>query len=199
MYIVAVSDEAVFVIDQHNAHERVLYEKYLEVDRKRSWPRKMLLIPVIMELPPSGVLSFEENRALFEDAGFLVEGMGGRSYALKEYPDVFKAEEAEEIFLGLLEAGRPGKNGREAREAPGDHGLQVGDQGRRGPPHGQDGIPRRGALQDLASPRSVPTAGPSWSRSTGRRSTRACAGSEVRVKPTLSIMIKSRFDPYLLF
>jgi DNA mismatch repair protein MutL len=113
MYIVAVSDEAVFVIDQHNAHERVLYEKYLEVDLKRSWPRKMLLIPVIMEFPPSGVLSFEENRALFEDAGFLVEGMGGRSYALKEHPDVFKAEEAKEIFLGLLEAvGREKKAGR---------------------------------------------------------------------------------------
>jgi DNA mismatch repair protein MutL len=113
MYIVAVSDEALFVIDQHNAHERVLYEKYLEVDRKRSWPRKMLLIPVIMELPPSGVLSFEENRALFEDAGFLVEGMGGRSYALKEHPDVFKAEEAREIFLGLLEeVGREKTAGR---------------------------------------------------------------------------------------
>jgi len=113
MYIVAISDEAVFVIDQHNAHERVLYEKYLEVDRKRSWPRKMLLIPVIMEFPPSAVLSFEENRALFEDAGFLVEGMGGRSYALKEHPDVFKAEEAREIFLGLLEeVGREKAAGR---------------------------------------------------------------------------------------
>jgi DNA mismatch repair protein MutL len=113
MYIVAVSDEAVFVIDQHNAHERVLYEKYLEVDRKRSWPRKMLLIPVIMEFPPSEVLSFEENRELFEDAGFLVEGMGGRSYALKEHPDVFEAEEAREIFLGLLEeVGREKAAGR---------------------------------------------------------------------------------------
>jgi DNA mismatch repair protein MutL len=113
MYIVAVSDEGVFVIDQHNAHERVLYEKYLEVDRKRSWPRKMLLIPVIMEFPPSGVLSFEENRGLFEDAGFLVEGMGGRSYALKEHPDVFKAEEAREIFLALLEeVGREKAAGR---------------------------------------------------------------------------------------
>jgi len=113
MYIVAASDEAVFIIDQHNAHERVLYEKFLEVDRKRSWPRKMLLIPVIMELPPSGALSFEENRALFEEAGFLVEGMGGRSYALKEHPDVFKAEEAREIFLNLLEeVGREKMAGR---------------------------------------------------------------------------------------
>jgi len=113
MYIIAASDEAVFVIDQHNAHERVLYEKFLEVDRKRSWPRKMLLIPVIMELPPSGALSFEENRALFEEAGFLVEGMGGRSYALKEHPDVFKAEEAREIFLNLLEeVGREKMAGR---------------------------------------------------------------------------------------
>ena len=90
MYIVAVSEEGLLVVDQHNAHERILYEKYLEIDRARSWPRKMLLIPVIFELSPSEALTFEENRALLEDAGFLVEAMGGRSYALKEYPDVFR-------------------------------------------------------------------------------------------------------------
>jgi DNA mismatch repair protein MutL len=113
MYIVAVSEEGLLVVDQHNAHERILYEKFLEIDRTKSWPRKMLLIPEIVELAPSEALAFEENRVLLEDAGFLVEPMGGRSYALKEYPEVFRDGEVREAFLGLLEeVGRTKAAGR---------------------------------------------------------------------------------------
>lgn len=113
MYIVAVSEEGLLVVDQHNAHERILYEKFLEIDRAKSWPRKMALIPEILELAPSETLAFEENRALLEDAGFLVEPMGGRSYALKEYPEVFRDGEVREAFLGLLEeVGRTKAAGR---------------------------------------------------------------------------------------
>ena len=103
MYIVAAGEDGLLVIDQHNAHERVLFEKYREIDREKLWPRKMLLIPPILELSPSAVVSLETNAALFEDLGFRVETMGGRSYALKEYPDFFKPEQAVDIFLGLLE------------------------------------------------------------------------------------------------
>jgi DNA mismatch repair protein MutL len=103
MYIVAVSDEGLLIIDQHNAHERILYEKYAEVDRKGDWPRKMLLIPVILDLSPSESLAYEESRPLFEAAGFVVEGMGGRSYALKEFPDIFGEDEARDVFMRLLE------------------------------------------------------------------------------------------------
>jgi DNA mismatch repair protein MutL len=103
MYIVAAGEEGLLVIDQHNAHERVLFEKYREIDRERLWPRKTLLIPPLLELSPSAVVSLEANAALFEDVGFRVEAMGGRSYALKEYPDLFKPEQAADIFLGLLE------------------------------------------------------------------------------------------------
>jgi len=103
MYIIAASEEGLLVIDQHNAHERVLYEKFIEIDKTRSWPRKMLLIPVILELSPSQELAFEENRALFEESGFLVETMGRRSFALKEFPEIFGDRDAPAAFLGLLE------------------------------------------------------------------------------------------------
>lgn len=113
MYIVAVSEEGLLVVDQHNAHERILYEKFLEIDRAKSWPRKMALIPEILELAPSEALAFEENRALLEDAGFLLDPMGGRSYALTEYPEVFRDGEVREAFLGLLEeVGRTKAAGR---------------------------------------------------------------------------------------
>jgi len=103
MYIVVAGEDGLLVIDQHNAHERVLFDKYREIDRLKLWPRKALLIPPLLELPPSAAVNLEENAGLLEELGFRVEAMGGRSYALKEYPDLFKAEEAKDIFLGLLE------------------------------------------------------------------------------------------------
>ncbi len=103
MYIVVSGDDGLLVIDQHNAHERVLFEKYREIDRLKMWPRKALLVPPILELSPPAAVNLEENATLFEEIGFRVEPMGGRSYALKEYPDFFKIEEAKDVFEGLLE------------------------------------------------------------------------------------------------
>jgi DNA mismatch repair protein MutL len=101
MFIIA-ADEASF-IDQHNAHERVLFDKFREIDRLSAWPRKALLIPPILELSPSAAAALEANALLFEELGFRVEAMGGRSYALKEYPDLFKPAEAGDVFLSMLE------------------------------------------------------------------------------------------------
>lgn len=102
-YIVITDDEGLLIIDQHNAHERVLFEKYEEIDRQKDWPRKLTLLPAVFDLSPSQILRFEESQDLLEEIGFRVDNMGGRSFALKEYPDIFKEEEAQRIFLSLLE------------------------------------------------------------------------------------------------
>jgi DNA mismatch repair protein MutL len=102
-YIVALSKEGIIIVDQHNAHERVLFERYEEIDRHKKWPQKMALLPIVFELSVSQALSLEDNEAQLEEVGFRIEAMGGRSFALKEYPDIFKEEEAKEIFLSLLE------------------------------------------------------------------------------------------------
>jgi DNA mismatch repair protein MutL len=98
-----LDEEGIRIIDQHNAHERILYEQYTEIDRTKAWPRKLTLLPVLFDLSPSQELGLEENHHLLEDAGFRVEAMGGSSFALKEYPDIFKEEEAKDVFLSLLE------------------------------------------------------------------------------------------------
>jgi DNA mismatch repair protein MutL len=115
MYIIVAAEDGLLVVDQHNAHERVLFDKYREIDRMKAWPRKTLLIPPLLELAPSAAVALEANASLFEDFGFRVEAMGGRSYALREYPDLFKTEEAGDIFLGLLEeaAGTAAEDRRE--------------------------------------------------------------------------------------
>jgi DNA mismatch repair protein MutL len=102
MYIVAAGEEGLMVIDQHNAHERVLFERYREVDVRQEWPRKLPLVPVLFDLTPAQVVSLENNRSLLEEAGFQAEGMGGRTYSLSGFPDIFEAEEARDVLLQLL-------------------------------------------------------------------------------------------------
>ena len=102
-YIVAETPEEILIIDQHNAHERVLFEKYKEIHKGKKWPQKAVLFPLLMDLSPSQILSMEQNQSLLEEAGFRVEAMGGQSYALREVPDIFQEEEAKDVFLSLLE------------------------------------------------------------------------------------------------
>jgi DNA mismatch repair protein MutL len=103
LYIIVADEEGIRIIDQHNAHERILFDQYVEIDRTEEWPRKLALLPHLFDLSPSQEINLEENRHLLEVAGFRVDDMGGSSYALKEYPDIFKEEEAKDVFLSLLE------------------------------------------------------------------------------------------------
>ena len=112
MYIVVAAEDGLLVIDQHNAHERVLYEKYKEIDARKSWPQKVPLIPIILDLTPAQVVNLEKDRTVLEDAGFRAEEMGGRTYALTGFPDIFEADEARKTFLELLDGSEEdvGKN-----------------------------------------------------------------------------------------
>ncbi|MGD8538559.1 MAG: DNA mismatch repair endonuclease MutL [Candidatus Aminicenantes bacterium] len=103
LYIIVADEEGIRIIDQHNAHERILFERYAAINRTEEWPRKQALLPLLFDLSASEEISLEENRHLLEGAGFRVDAMGGRSFALKEYPDIFTEEEAKDIFLSLLE------------------------------------------------------------------------------------------------
>ncbi|MGB9907815.1 MAG: DNA mismatch repair endonuclease MutL [Candidatus Saccharicenans sp.] len=102
-YIIAVSDEAVFVIDQHNAHERILFEKFRQLEDQRAWTSRQMLFPSVIDLTPKQQLAYQEMQSELERLGFRLEPMGGLSFALKEYPDVFQEAEASAILLSLLE------------------------------------------------------------------------------------------------
>ena len=103
MYIIAAGEDGLLVIDQHNAHERVLFERYREIDSQKKWPQQTPLIPLLFDLSAGQILTLENNRTLFEESGFRVEAMGGRTFVLNGFPDIFSAEEAKETLFALLE------------------------------------------------------------------------------------------------
>jgi len=102
-YIVAEAEDGLMIIDQHNAHERVLFERYKTIDKDKAWPRSAALLSAVFELSPSQSVSFEDREAALQELGFRVEHMGERSYALKEYPDIFSEKTAREVLFAMLE------------------------------------------------------------------------------------------------
>jgi len=102
-YIIAADEEGLQIIDQHNAHERILFERFKEIRASGPLPRRQALVPILFDLPPDRALRVEENAALLEEAGFRVEPMGGRTFSLREFPDIMAVEEALRIFQSLLE------------------------------------------------------------------------------------------------
>jgi len=109
LYIIATTPEGLLIIDQHNAHERVLFERYLELYQKKEFPRKSPLFPLVIELSPDQEVKLEEAQSLLQQAGFRLEPMGGRTYALQEFPDILAEEEAKNVLEAILEEWRAEK------------------------------------------------------------------------------------------
>ena len=101
-YVIASADEGLLVIDQHNAHERILFDQYREINAENRWPQKNALLPILIDLSPSQVVSLENCRTVLEGAGFCIEPMGERTFALTAFPDIFSPGEAEGAFLEIL-------------------------------------------------------------------------------------------------
>jgi DNA mismatch repair protein MutL len=112
-YIVAAAEEGVYIIDQHNAHERILYDRFAEARARDRIPRKAALLPLLVDLTPAQSVRIEAGRDVLDGAGFRFDAMGGRTVALKEYPDLFGPDAARDAFLAVLdEMDREDKGGR---------------------------------------------------------------------------------------
>jgi DNA mismatch repair protein MutL len=107
-FVVAASDEEVFFIDQHVAHERVLFEELRRRVASGPLASQALLFPQTLELGPGKAALLEEWSGDLEVLGFDLEGFGGQSALLRAVPALLKAEEPRRLIEGLLdEVGSP--------------------------------------------------------------------------------------------
>jgi len=79
-------DQGVVLIDQHSAHERVLYEQFMRTLESGDQPAQRLLFPMTLHLGPAESDAFERNRELFERLGFEIEGFGGHTLLVRAVP-----------------------------------------------------------------------------------------------------------------
>ena len=103
-YLMFEHEDGVVLIDQHSAHERVLYERFMhDLDAGIS-PSQRLLFPMTLHLGPAESDAFEEHRDLFERLGFEIEGFGGHTLLIRSVPMPHPRFDAERCLRDTLDA-----------------------------------------------------------------------------------------------
>jgi DNA mismatch repair protein MutL len=109
-FIVAVNTEGLWIIDQHAAHERVLFNRHLRRRRERKVEVQRLLMPIIVELKPDQQVAFQDIGEELAANGFEVEPFGQRTVAVKTAPAEIVPEDVEKLMLEILDvAGQEGR------------------------------------------------------------------------------------------
>ena len=102
-FIVATDLTGLILIDQHVAHERVLFENYLRQKLAGSLEVQRLLMPIVVELPPRQLVILENIIPELTQNGFEVEPFGPKTIAIKTAPAILKAGAVEKLLRELLD------------------------------------------------------------------------------------------------
>jgi DNA mismatch repair protein MutL len=102
-FIVAVNGEGLWIIDQHVAHERVLFEQHLRARREGELGGQRILVPLIVELNPRQLVTFEQIGDELRANGFEAELMGAREVAIQAAPAGIASSDAEKLLFEILD------------------------------------------------------------------------------------------------
>jgi DNA mismatch repair protein MutL len=103
-YIGFEHEDGLVLIDQHSAHERVLYEEFMRTLENASAPAQRLLLPLTLHLGPAEGEAFDSNREYLERLGFEVEGFGGHTLIVNTVPMPHPRFDAERCLRDTLDA-----------------------------------------------------------------------------------------------
>jgi DNA mismatch repair protein MutL len=102
-FIIATDEEGLLLIDQHVAHERVLFDRYRALEGARQPESQQLLIPETFDLTPAQASAFEVVNADLESYGFALMRLSGRTVAIKATPADLPASEARNVLQEVLD------------------------------------------------------------------------------------------------
>lgn len=102
-YVVACDEHSMYLVDQHAAHERVLFERILKNFLKEEAAEQMLLAPLIIEIAPYQKVSSGERLELLKKAGYHIEEFGPKELLIKSIPACMDLAEAESFLYEVLE------------------------------------------------------------------------------------------------
>ncbi len=106
-YIVVTYNQSIFMIDQHAAHERILYERILSqldlMSDEKSFASQELLVADIVEFASFECQRILDNAALLEKLGYIVDDFGFNRIAIRSYPVLFNKEQGMDFFRELVD------------------------------------------------------------------------------------------------
>lgn len=102
-YIIVTGIDGIYIIDQHNAHERVIYEKLYKDYNKREIKSQTMFHPVNIELTLSEIEIIKKHLTALNDIGLKFEPFGGKTYLLQEIPVILKNKPVKETIRELID------------------------------------------------------------------------------------------------
>jgi DNA mismatch repair protein MutL len=102
-FIVAVNGAGLWIVDQHVAHERVLFEQHLDARRAGKVESQRMLMPMVIDLSPRQIVIYEKIAEELAANGFEVEPMGPKSFAIQAIPAGIVASDAEQLLTEILD------------------------------------------------------------------------------------------------
>ncbi len=96
--------ENLYIIDQHAAHEKVLFEKTMEGLKNKTFTSQMLNPPIILTLNDQELQPIEKFRGNFEELGYEIEAFGGREYAVRAVPANLYSLGSKELLLDIIDS-----------------------------------------------------------------------------------------------
>lgn len=102
-YLVAEGPDGLYLIDQHAAHERVLYEQLMAQQQLNQVPAQALLEPVNVVLPPEKARLLEDHLPVLEKIGFLIEPFGPNTFSVRAIPAVIVGGDPEVALNVVVE------------------------------------------------------------------------------------------------
>jgi DNA mismatch repair protein MutL len=100
-FIIAIDDEGIAIVDQHVAHERVLFERIMQQLTERTLESQGLLIPIVLDLAPAEREALLSRREPLQRFGFDVDDFGGDSVRVSAIPAVLPREQCESALRSL--------------------------------------------------------------------------------------------------
>jgi DNA mismatch repair protein MutL len=102
-YLVAEGPDGLYLVDQHAAHERVLFEKLMAQHATKNIPSQVLLTPVAVTLPPHAAHLLLTQLPFLQHFGFHVEGFGPNTFQVRAMPVLFMGSEPSAALRALVE------------------------------------------------------------------------------------------------
>ena len=101
-YWIVEYDKNMYIIDQHAAHEKVLFEKTMARIKNNQMTSQLVSPPIIISLAPQDVLLFETHHEAFERIGFQIESFGGNELAINGVPGNMLNLDSKDLFMEIL-------------------------------------------------------------------------------------------------
>ena len=105
-YLLYEKDKSLYLIDQHAAHEKILFEQFMAAFERGDIQSQLLLIPEVLSFSKLEMTRFDEVSPLLHDMGFAVEVFGDDGVVMREIPTLFSLSQGRELVQAIFENAR---------------------------------------------------------------------------------------------